>query len=69
MTGGEHMLIHAWPEHMLIHQFHLGLDRKLRQACVYRGLPPRLSKWCKAAIDLDIGLREFRMKGGALTQP
>lgn len=37
--------LRAWPEHMLVHQFHLGLDRDLRQACVYRGLPPCLSEW------------------------
>lgn len=55
--------LRGWPERMLVHQFHLGLDRELRQACVYRGLPPRLSEWFKAAIDLDIGLKEFRGRG------
>lgn len=35
----------AWPEQMLVHQFHLGLDRDLQQACVYWGLPPRLNEW------------------------
>lgn len=41
----------------------MGLDWDLRQACVYRGLPPHLSEWFKAAIELDVGLREFRAKG------
>lgn len=55
--------VRAWPEHMLVHQFHLGLDRELRQACVYRGLPSWLSTWCKAVIELDTGLREFHVRG------
>lgn len=61
----------GWPEHLLVHQFRMGLDRDLQQACVYRGLPPpRLNVWFKAAIDLDVGLREFRVRGeGVLGQP
>ncbi|XP_060539607.1 uncharacterized protein LOC132708934 [Pantherophis guttatus] len=43
----------------------MGLDRDLRQACVYQGLPPCLAKWFKAAIDLDRGLQEFRSQGEA----
>lgn len=34
-----------------------------RELCIYRGLPPRLTEWFKAAIDLDVGLREFRPEG------
>lgn len=48
---------------MLVHQFHLGLDWELRQACVYRGLPPRLTEWFRAAIELDVGLKEFHVRG------
>lgn len=29
---------------------------------MYRGLPPRLSDWFKAVIELDVGLREFRSR-------
>lgn len=53
----------AWPEQLLVHHFHLGLDRELRQVCLYRGLPPRLSKWFKAMVELDVGLRAFRPWG------
>lgn len=62
--------LRAWPERMLVHQFHLGLDRELKQACVYRGLLPRRTEWFRAAVDLDISLKEFRFKGIAgTTQP
>lgn len=53
----------TWPERLLIHQFHMGLDRDLKQACVYQGLPPHLTVWFTAAIDMDIGLQEFRDRG------
>lgn len=53
-------LLRAWPECLLIHLFHMGLDRELRQACVYRGLPPRLTEWFKVAVELDVDLQEFR---------
>lgn len=51
--------LRVWPEHLLVHQFHMGLDWDLRQTCVYRGLPPHLADWFRVAIDLDVGLREF----------
>lgn len=57
--------LRAWPKRLLIHQFHMGLDRDLRQACVYRGLPPHLVEWFKAVIDMDRGLQEFRGRGEA----
>ncbi|XP_060542340.1 uncharacterized protein LOC132710346 isoform X1 [Pantherophis guttatus] len=47
---------------MLVQQFRMGLDRELKQACVYRGLALRLAVWFKAAIELDVGLREFCAK-------
>lgn len=47
----------------------MGLDKDLRQACVYWGLPPRLTEWFRAAIDLDVGLQEFQSWGqGSLGQ-
>lgn len=27
--------LRVWPERLLVHQFHMGLDRELRQACIY----------------------------------
>lgn len=51
--------LRTWPEKLLVHWFHTGLDKDLQQACVYRGLAPHLCEWYKAAVDLDIGLREF----------
>lgn len=68
--------VHTWPERMLVHHFHLGLDRELRQACLYRGLPLWLSEWFRVAIDLDVGLRELwthpplmPLKRGLLEKP
>lgn len=62
--------LRAWPERLLVHQFLVGLDKELRQACVYWGLPPRLSEWFRAAVDLDVGLQEFRPQGvGSSNQP
>lgn len=46
--------LQSWPERLLIHQFQMGLDRDIQQACVYRGLVPRLADWYKAAVDLDV---------------
>lgn len=47
----------------------MGLDRELRQACVYRGLGPHIVEWYKVAVELDIGLKEFRTRGEVLGQP
>lgn len=51
--------LRGWPERLLVHQFRGGLDRDLRQACVYPGISHRLQGWYQAVIDLDTGLREF----------
>lgn len=60
----------GWPEHLLVHQFWMGLAQDLKQAGMYRGFPPRLNVWFKAAIELDVGLREFHVQGkGVLGQP
>lgn len=50
----------TWPERLLVHQFRAGLDRDLRQACVYRGIPEKLQAWFQIVTDLDTGLQEFR---------
>lgn len=47
-------LLVGWPERLLVHQFQKGLDRDLRQACVYHRLPPKLNVWFRAAIELDV---------------
>lgn len=52
--------LRVWPECLLVRQFYIGLDKELRQSCMYRGLPSRLSDWFKAVIELDVGLQEFR---------
>lgn len=52
--------LRGWPDRLLVHQFHMGLDWELRQACVYRGLRSDISDWYKVAVGLDVGLREFR---------
>lgn len=62
-----HLYPSQWPMvvAIMMHQFHLGLDEELRQACMYRGLPRHVTKWFRAAIDLDIGLKEFHMKSAS----
>lgn len=52
-----------WLEHLLTHQFRMGLDRDLHQACVYRGVPAQLQDWFRVVTDLDMGLQELRAKG------
>lgn len=54
----------AWPERLLVHQFWMGLDQKLCQACVYWGISNRLQDWFQAVINLDAGLREFHPPRG-----
>lgn len=49
--------VRGWPERLLVHQFKTGLDRVLRQACVTRGLPPRLVAWIQAATEIDAELK------------
>lgn len=49
-------------ERLMVHQFKTGLDRMVRQDCVYRGLPPRLGAWYQASTKLEVELRDFRQK-------
>ncbi|KAK9406808.1 hypothetical protein NXF25_005582 [Crotalus adamanteus] len=51
--------LRSWPDHLLVHHFRTGLDIDLRRACVVRGIVGRLSEWFKAAVELDVGLREL----------
>lgn len=48
--------LRGWPEWLLVHHFKVGLDRMLCEACVYRGLPPRLGTCYLAATELDAKL-------------
>lgn len=50
--------LRVWPERLLVHQFKVGLDCTLYQACAYRGLPYQLSNWYQAVVELDAELRE-----------
>ncbi|KAK9407042.1 RTL1: Retrotransposon-like 1 [Crotalus adamanteus] len=43
----------------MVHHFRTGLDIDLHRACVVRGIVGRLSEWFKAAVELDVGLREL----------
>lgn len=52
-----------WQEWLLVHHFKEDLDRKLYQACAYRGLPPRSMSGYQAATKLDAELRECHPKG------
>ncbi|KAM3848292.1 uncharacterized protein M6D78_004949 [Vipera latastei] len=54
--------LRSWPERLLIHYFRAGLDRYLRQACVFRGVPNRLQEWFRVVVELDMGLQEFQRK-------
>ncbi|KAK9395714.1 hypothetical protein NXF25_019075 [Crotalus adamanteus] len=53
--------LRTWPERLLVHNFHWGLDKDLRQACVMRGVPPRLQDWFRVVSELDAGLQEFQV--------
>ncbi|KAK9408175.1 hypothetical protein NXF25_006949 [Crotalus adamanteus] len=50
--------LRSWPDSLLIHHFRTGLDTNIRQACIIRGVVGRLADWFKAAVELDIGLRD-----------
>ncbi|KAK9410510.1 Retrotransposon-derived protein PEG10 [Crotalus adamanteus] len=50
--------LRSWPDRLLVHHFRNGLDNEIRRACIVRGIGGRLSDWFKAAMELDIGLRE-----------
>ncbi|XP_039191766.1 UDP-GlcNAc:betaGal beta-1,3-N-acetylglucosaminyltransferase-like protein 1 isoform X1 [Crotalus tigris] len=50
--------LRSWPDRLLVHHFCNGLDNEIRRACIVRGIGGRLSDWFKAAMELDIGLRE-----------
>ncbi|KAK9391826.1 hypothetical protein NXF25_017413 [Crotalus adamanteus] len=51
--------LRSWPEKLLVHHFRHGLDVELRQACLVRGVPSRLSDWYKAVTELYAGLQEI----------
>lgn len=61
--------LRGWSKRLLVHQFHMGLDRDLWQACVYRGLGPSIAEWYKAAIELNVGLKEFHTRSEGPCQP
>ncbi|KAK9408148.1 RTL1: Retrotransposon-like 1 [Crotalus adamanteus] len=50
--------LRSWPDRLLIHHIRAGLDTDIRRACVVRGIVGRLSDWFKAAVELDVGLRD-----------
>ncbi|XP_039196943.1 uncharacterized protein LOC120306935 isoform X2 [Crotalus tigris] len=50
--------LRSWPDSLLIHHFRNGLDTNIRQACIIRGVVGRLADWFRAAVELDIGLRD-----------
>ncbi|KAK9411889.1 hypothetical protein NXF25_003064 [Crotalus adamanteus] len=50
--------LRSWPDCLLIHHFRAGLDTDIRRACVVRGVVGRLVDWVKAAVELDLGLRD-----------
>ncbi|KAK9412177.1 hypothetical protein NXF25_003352 [Crotalus adamanteus] len=50
--------LRSWPDRLLIHHFRTGLDTDIRRACIVRGVVGRLADWFKAAVELDIGLRD-----------
>ncbi|KAK9409824.1 Retrotransposon-derived protein PEG10 [Crotalus adamanteus] len=50
--------LRSWPDRLLVHHFRNGLDNEIRRACIVRGIGGRLTDWFKAAMELDIGLRE-----------
>ncbi|KAK9400665.1 hypothetical protein NXF25_011379 [Crotalus adamanteus] len=50
--------LRSWPDRLMVHHFRNGLDNEIRRACIVRGIGGRLSDWFKAAMELDIGLRE-----------
>lgn len=50
--------VHGWLEWLVVHHFKVGLDWTLRWACACRGLPPRLTVWFQAAMELDIEFQE-----------
>ncbi|KAK9400308.1 hypothetical protein NXF25_013327 [Crotalus adamanteus] len=51
--------LRSWPHRLLVHYFRTGLDTDLHRACVVRGIVGRLSEWFKAAMELDVGLRDL----------
>ncbi|KAK9411283.1 Retrotransposon-derived protein PEG10 [Crotalus adamanteus] len=50
--------LRSWTDRLLVHHFRTGLDTDIRRACVVRGVGGRLADWFRAAVELDIGLRE-----------
>ncbi|XP_039196604.1 uncharacterized protein LOC120306793 [Crotalus tigris] len=50
--------LRSWPDSLLIHHFRTGLDTTIRQACIVRGVAGRLTDWSRAAVELDVGLRD-----------
>ncbi|KAK9398714.1 Retrotransposon-derived protein PEG10 [Crotalus adamanteus] len=59
--------LRSWPDRLMVHHFRNGLDNEIRRACIVRGIGGRLSDWFKAAMELDIGLREHT--GGRENKP
>ncbi|XP_013926037.1 PREDICTED: uncharacterized protein LOC106552320, partial [Thamnophis sirtalis] len=50
--------VRMWPERLVAHDFKVGLQQTLHLACIYRGLPPRLTAWFQATTELAIEFHE-----------